>query len=521
MSSMDLHRYIRGHTRVCCVILLLFIAVVGDIPWARGGVGDPYHTKEEKIEMWKTLWDSHPGTDYESVGKTYEGRDIWLFKAGNPRGGRVLWDAEMHGGEDSGGEILYMIAEWLLESGDSTAKKILASNYVLFIPILNVDSTTRLNKNYDNCFLGVDLNRNFETGWRFIACDSDTLACSGPYPLSEPETRVLVDVFDTYRPDFYVNLHGGAGPVLLYSNIGDVSFAHEVIETISKTSSKMGVTPYRTSSMSPGGMSIGDASLYGVSSWLIEVVDSDMCWTRTEENYRLLEDVYFPKNLAIFIAMCESCEYTDSSAVFEDGFESGGFSNWAGTSVSVGDSASVASVLPHHGVYHGSFTSNGGDSWESAYSYTDIDEDEVYARGYFYVDEGMPLVDDNDRFYFLRFRAEGMSLTGAGIRRDGGVDKWILYGKDGEAGVGPVYASAVEMGRWYCVELHWEKGSDDGLVELYVDGEKVLEMGDIDTSYYGNVDEIDFGLISATHLHNSVVIYGDCLVVSDEYIGSE
>ena len=503
-------------------ILCLLLTIVVVFPGAYGSVWDPYHTKEEKIEMWKTLWDSHPNTHYESVGKTYEDRDIWIFTAGNPNGGKVLWDGEIHGGEDSGSEIMYMIASWLLESGEPEAKQILERNHLLFVPIINVDSYTRGTMNRDECYYGVDLNRNFETGWRSTPC-REALDYSGEYPASEPETRAMRNVFRTYRPDFYVNLHCGTGPVLFYNRDGNVTLAHEVIDRIAEISYEMGVAPYRTSGIDPTGFAISDANSFGASAWLIEVVGEDSCWRHTDELFQELVDVYYPKCLAIFITMCEFCARESPSALFEDGFESGDFGQWTGTTVSSGESATVASTLPHHGTYHGSFTTNGGNSWESAYSYIDIDEDEVYARGYFYVDDGLPLVDDDDRFYFLRFPAQGVSLTGAGVRRSDGVDKWVMYARDGEGWAGPVYATspAIEAGRWYCVELHWKEHSSQGLVEMYVDGERVLEMENIDTSYYGNADEIDFGAISVTHVQDGLVVYGDCFEASNGYIGLE
>jgi len=210
-------------------------------------------------------------------------------------------------------------------------------------------------------------------------------------------------------------------------------------------------------------------------------------------------------------------------SVFEDGFESGDFSKWTGTTTSSGESALVVDTLPHHGTHHGQFTSNGGSDSEHAYCYKMIDKEELYARGYFYVAGDLPLTDNEDRFYFIRFTANDQSLTGAGIRRNGGVDSWILYARDGTGLIGPFYAPSpvVEEYRWYCVELYWKKAVSYGLVEMYVDGEKVLEVTNIDTADSGNVDEVDFGLVSATNVQNRLTVYGDCFALSDTYIGPE
>jgi len=210
-----------------------------------------------------------------------------------------------------------------------------------------------------------------------------------------------------------------------------------------------------------------------------------------------------------------------TSSGISDDFGSVNFNNWDGTVTSSGESATVVDFQPYYGNYHARFGSNGGGSVENAYSYMNVDEDELYARGYFYVPNGLPLVDNGDRFYFLRFRSSGQSLVGAGIRRNGNVNQWILYARDGSGWVGPLYASgaSIEGDRYYCVELYWRKDSSSGLAELYVDGTKLIVFDDLNTGYFGNVDEVDFGLVSVSNLQNNLITYGDCFELSNTYIG--
>lgn len=286
------------------VILILFAPLL--VYKAEGGIWDPFHSKEEKIVMWKELWDGHPNANYISVGETYAGNDICLFMAGNPSGGRILFDGEMHGIEDKGSELLFLMAEWLLESGDPKATRILAGNHILFIPQLN-DQDTRGNANTEICPYGVDLNRNFETGWRESSPSSETYG--GPYPLSEPETQVLRSVFSTYKPTFYVNMHCGAGPYAAYYRDSDTALTQEVISRTNTISATMGISPYRISSLGSHGFAIGDAVALGVkSAWLIETVGLATAWRHLQEHYEELVNTYLPKCLALFIAMAESCE---------------------------------------------------------------------------------------------------------------------------------------------------------------------------------------------------------------------
>jgi len=275
------------------------------------GIYDPFHTKEEKISMWKLLWDAHPNTTYISVGKTYAGNDIWMFMAGNSSGGTILLDGEMHGNEDKGSELLFLMAEWLLESEDPQAKRILEWNYILFIPQLD-DQNNRGNANTEISTFGVDLNRNFKTGWWLASPSDDTYG--GPYPLSEPETQVLRNVLLTYKPTFYVNMHCGAGPYAAYNRDGNLTLTQEVISRTNALSASMGISPYRNPIFSSQGFSIGDAINLGVkSAWLIETVGSATAWRHLPEHYEELVDTYLPKCLAIFIAMAETCSTAPTS----------------------------------------------------------------------------------------------------------------------------------------------------------------------------------------------------------------
>jgi hypothetical protein len=287
-----------------------------------------WHKHEVLVDLFKNLSDAHPKyASYESIGKTHEGRDIMIFKIGNPEGGKVMWDGCIHGPEDMGSEIMYIFAKWLLESGNETANKILQRNYVLFVPVVNMDSYARQNRNFSACQYGVDLNRNFVTGWRSRACTigvctNDTecqqnygssYVCrnntcinnydySGSSPASENETKALRNAFQKYRPDFYVNTHYGGGPWLGYYSGNNMTLVNLVIQRINEISSKMGVEPYRINSVGANGMTVGDANYFGANAWLFEVE----AWGNF--TYDDIVNIYFPKSLPILIAMCEASE---------------------------------------------------------------------------------------------------------------------------------------------------------------------------------------------------------------------
>jgi len=308
-------------------VFLLFFLVASVLPVKVHAPGNTYHTHEELISMFKSICNAHPKhASYENIGKTYEGRDIWIFKIGNPDGGRVMWDGCLHGWEDMGSEIIYLMTEWLLESGEETAERILERNYVLSVPVVNMDSYERQNRDFEDCAWGVDLNRNFHTGWR--SKEANNYDYPGPYAGSEPETQVMRNAFQTYRPDFYVNTHYGGGPALGYFWKSNTTLVNQVINRINEISTEIGVMPYPgfgyshsngfehpPSSMGSRGMAIGDAYSFGACAWLFEVEGgpggndaAKTCYYHTEHPYDDVVDIYYPKCLPILIAMCEACE---------------------------------------------------------------------------------------------------------------------------------------------------------------------------------------------------------------------
>jgi hypothetical protein len=209
---------------------------------------------------------------------------------------------------------------------------------------------------------------------------------------------------------------------------------------------------------------------------------------------------------------------------FADGFESGNFGSWTGTYFSAGETVGVVTSPVHSGLRSGKFASNGGGSEEKACSYESVNLGEAYVRGYFYISSGLPLIDNGDRLYLLRLAGTQITqtLVYAGIRRDSGVDRWVVYVRNGANWYGYVSNSSAPLpqtGKWTCVELHWKMSSTQGLVELYVNNVKIISVSGINTGYYGNAARVDFGLPYAGSVQKSVVVYADDACISQSYIG--
>jgi len=172
-------------------------------------------------------------------------------------------------------------------------------------------------------------------------------------------------------------------------------------------------------------------------------------------------------------------------------------------------------------LYSAKFTSNGGANTEDAYVSKTIGESEVYARAYFYVANGLPLADNNDRFYLTELMGGTQYLAGVGIRHNNGVDKWVLYARSGSSWIGPYYVStpAVAEGQWYCVELHWKQSSSGGVVELFINGALVQQITGLNTGTYGKATSAIFGLSSASGVQDELEIYADSCTISRSYVG--
>ena len=251
--------------------LLLMLSVTGSLFLANveqvSAIGSPFLPKTTMIAQWKALCDAHPQyASYESIGKTVQGQNIWMFKIGTPSGGKVMYDGQCHGTEDSGTEVLYTFCKWLLESGDTTAQRILQRNYHLIIPIVNMDvSDDKPNAN------GVDLNRNGVYGWgQSGSSDPNAADYRGPSAGSEPETQVLRRAWQTWQPKIYVNTHHG-----LYRayHVSNTALEQQIISLYQQKSAQLrSNNPYPTSTIGTGGMLAVDVDMsFGVSGWLWEL----------------------------------------------------------------------------------------------------------------------------------------------------------------------------------------------------------------------------------------------------------
>jgi predicted deacylase len=294
----------------CAITIALMVSTAVPV------LAETYRPHSQQINMFKALCDQYSQASYEVIGETYEGRDIIICKFGNPNNPAVLWDGSLHGWEDMGTETMYYLAEWLLSSSDSMASNIRQNNYVLFIPVVNVDSEVRENRNFESCSNGVDLNRNFKKGWSYSSCGTYPNTFHGDSAASEPETQAVRAAMNKFRPKFYMNIHVG-GEYLRVDGSADRQMANDFMSLYSKYSSSMGVKHYSTSSSGAGnGMAYGDAAEFGGIGILFEMYTASS-WS-DKPSQSTLENTYMPRLKAILVAMCEACEGDSPSPPAEE-----------------------------------------------------------------------------------------------------------------------------------------------------------------------------------------------------------
>jgi len=288
-------------------LIILLVIIVTASP-----VQALYETKTSIISKFKSLVAAHPSqASYVSIGKSVDGLDIPMFMFGNSStGGRILWDAQMHGGEDAGSETAYLFCEWLF-AGDNSANNILAHNWILIIPVVNIDTADRPNS--DN----VNLNRNFPVGWgRSGSSDPNDRngEYRGPSAGSEPETQALINVFKTYKPIFYVNTHMYGGPRIYYNSEIPSSIMDTLKSRLSLYGQIYGGDPAATNGwtrMSGGGYAMATAESYGAYSFLWEIGGT------STPPLSIVKDKYYKETRCFLIAAASMCADAAPPAVPE------------------------------------------------------------------------------------------------------------------------------------------------------------------------------------------------------------
>lgn len=207
-----------------------------------------YHTYQELTDELHSLQANHSNImSLTSIGKTFEGRDIWMVKLSdnvnqeeNEPG--VLFMGAHHGNEWPGIEICLFFIQYIVEQYDNdtipTIRETVNTTQIFLIPMVNPDGVmadTRKNcapnhgpfgHSSSVTSYGVNLNRNYDDPWflaylfparyylPFILADS-SFNYRGPYPFSENETKAVKNFAEAHSISISISYHS-YGEFIIY-----------------------------------------------------------------------------------------------------------------------------------------------------------------------------------------------------------------------------------------------------------------------------------------------------------------
>jgi hypothetical protein len=216
---------------------------------------------------------------------------------------------------------------------------------------------------------------------------------------------------------------------------------------------------------------------------------------------------------------------------FEDGFENG-LSAWTGKLVTNGADPVISSSVMRTGTGSCRFETNPTLSNASSILFKTISTtNDVYARAYVYIPQGIASLQTDDRFYLMRIVYGGSEnlLASIGIRRNGTEPaRWCLITAKNSSSTGiPKYGDTVNASlvsnTWTCLEIHWNKTG--GIVEAWINGEKQItasatpgDMSPASNIQFGIYKKGDDGVPPPTGQYEAIAYFDDC-IIDDKPIG--
>jgi hypothetical protein len=136
-----------------------------------------------------------PTTQWALLGHSAQGRPIPVASLGDgPR--TLLLIGTIHGDEPQGEDVIARLLKDL-----EANPGLLDGARLVAVPVVNPDGKARRTRGNAR---GVDLNRNFPMRW---APSATGRTYGGPFPLSEPESRLLLALIDREKPNLIVSFH--------------------------------------------------------------------------------------------------------------------------------------------------------------------------------------------------------------------------------------------------------------------------------------------------------------------------
>lgn len=119
----------------------------------------------------------------KTLGTSVQGKPIYQIQAGAGKTRILMW-SQMHGNESTTTKALFDFIN-LLHSDTDLGKRLMAEFTFCMLPMLNPDGSEMYTRENANA---IDLNRDAQN-------------------LSQPESKILREAFEAFKPDYCYNLH--------------------------------------------------------------------------------------------------------------------------------------------------------------------------------------------------------------------------------------------------------------------------------------------------------------------------
>ncbi len=276
------------------------MAVDGIVGYSAGSMGG-FHTYQEVNLLLDSLRVVHPNiiSSRSHIGFSHEGRSIWAVKiSDNPdvdesaSESGVYFDGLHHAREPMSLEVQLYYIYWLMDNygSDAEATYLVNNREIFFVPIVNPDGYVynqntapdggglwrKNRRNHGSCF-GVDLNRNYETGFDSNSSNGDpcTETYRGSAAFSEPEAAAIRDYILRIEPEIAFSLHSVRGAYLNPYAHMEMSPSFEIYSEFSSDFAAANQYLYgRTSEIldyTAGGAARDYFHTQGIITWEVEV----------------------------------------------------------------------------------------------------------------------------------------------------------------------------------------------------------------------------------------------------------
>jgi protein MpaA len=182
-------------------------------------------------------------------GRSVKGRDLTVLTLGDPTAPkRIVVVGIIHGNEQAGLKVLALLKK-------STPP---ANTALYLIDAINPDGQhldSRQNAH------GVDLNRNFPTRWKSYGHPHDTYY-PGPHAVSEPETKAMIALVTSLRPQVTIYYHQ-------HLDVIDLSGGNEAIERA--YAHRVGMKPQQLTRYGGSACTWADTVFHGSTAFCVEL----------------------------------------------------------------------------------------------------------------------------------------------------------------------------------------------------------------------------------------------------------